>query len=426
MCNSKLTVILMSGGMVLSGCNMIFDIDDTRECLSIEECQIGSRCDGDLLIECVVERDGCMIERISDCSGIGDVCADNGTDSFCQRYPIRGVLGAGDPIPSAAGHVVDRVASEQAAHFTGWNFDQSKPNPACMVLNIADPAHDLRSAPVPARVRYRGQSGWTEWQCLDNPNNILYNLPPNKEIEIYMKLDGGSGCSAKDFGPAGSDDFVLHGRFDTGPTWKGRSDPDPAEPQKPADLSACTHVDLWTSAIEGVVELEGRLSNAGAMVIAWNRENGECRVVASARTSSDGSYRLFVPAVDRLPGYEVTIEAPYFLGSSFGKVMVAPGSRRSLPPECLKAGDVNGDDCIDADDTELISTTTLDITEDGCADLCDSNWVIKNYEVNGANTSCCEAPRTGIDSCLYGNGVLPARLGCEAATCGSAPPQCYP
>jgi hypothetical protein len=92
----------------------------------------------------------------------------------------------------------------------------------------------------------------------------------------------------------------------------------------------------------------------------------------------------------------------------------------------LKIGDVDGNDCIDADDTELVSTTSLDVTEDGSADLCDSNWVIKNYEVNGGNISCCEAPQTGVNSCLYGNGMVPARLGCEAATCGPTPAQCSP
>ncbi|MCA9924893.1 MAG: VWA domain-containing protein, partial [Anaerolineales bacterium] len=76
----------------------------------------------------------------------------------------------------------------EVSHFSYWNFDWEKSNPACIKLDVEP---DYLAANKPLQVRAILQTTPVSVRNLDitDPVNVLINLPENTEVKFYMAPD---------------------------------------------------------------------------------------------------------------------------------------------------------------------------------------------------------------------------------------------
>lgn len=130
--------------------------------------------------------------------------------------------------------------------------------------------------------------------------------------------------------------------------------------------------------VKGRVELEGRPNN------------GDVHVTVGSMTSltlADGTFQLSVPA----GAYTVRASHASYLKSET-VVTVSTGTSISLPPVMLRAGDVNGDDAVDALDLSLIARdwrrrvgagAPSDVDGNGVVDVRDIALSVRNRGLQG-------------------------------------------
>ena len=91
-------------------------------------------------------------------------------------------------IEDGVGVVQGGVAMGRVSHFSAWNFDLEFNTPACIRVELAA---GLPSIEVRGKVPSLGS--WTDHDfTLDSGNNVIYNIPPNVQVELYLPVSAES------------------------------------------------------------------------------------------------------------------------------------------------------------------------------------------------------------------------------------------
>jgi Carboxypeptidase regulatory-like domain len=268
-------------------------------------------------------------------------------------------------IEDGEGMVQNGVATGTVSHFTAWNFDY-KITPACIRVEVAPELVATTGGHLDMRAELSSPWGPMSYELwLESGDNVLYNLPPNIMVKIYV--------------PSTADSPMYE--VNTGVPWGSYGPP-------PAPYTECNgHVSIGTAkgAISGTVQRGGRRVHFGVTIKAWD---GTAEV---AETTSDesGAYTLNLPAGT----YKFTLERQGYL-SVEDSVMVSSGRSTRLDCVRLPAGNFvidPGAQKIDSADvnfwTRRLSTPLdgpddpRDINGDGRIDSIDQTLLTQNEKL---------------------------------------------
>ncbi|ACY13589.1 carboxypeptidase regulatory-like domain-containing protein [Haliangium ochraceum] len=267
-------------------------------------------------------------------------------------------------IEEGVGMVENGVAVATVSHFSVWNFDIKRADPACVKV-VVPPELAPPGGTVQARVVVPPPFPRTRQGSLQAGNNALYNLPPNTNIQIFV--------------PANAPEALA--TVNTGAPWGGRGVP-------PAPFDVCNgevtlSVNLPGQLI-GFALLEGRDDHSGVTVRVFDSDGA---LVETVTTDAFGQYTLSLEPGD----YTVELSQPGYLSVKTTGTVKA-GKQEFLPCVQLPGGDVNEDRVIDDADLNAVLDSQgtsanpgdpLDINGDGLIDDKDLGLVQGNLNLSG-------------------------------------------
>ncbi len=247
-------------------------------------------------------------------------------------------LEAGRWIEEGVGVVENGVARATVSHFSTWNFDVKRDDPACVRVFVVPPLA-TNGGSIQARVAVKGPFPTTRTVDLSGGHNALYNLPPDTPIEMFVP-------------PESNDPYVS---ISTGAPWGGTGVPE-------FPYQGCNGEIRLEGALPGTlagfIKLDQRGNAEGVTVQATS---GSGDPVASTGVSGDGRYALTVDSGT----YNTTMSMPGYVSLHVDNVDVVAGKVVYQPCVKLRAGDVNGDDRIDSADEALVSDRLDSAAEPG-------------------------------------------------------------
>ncbi|WP_437831495.1 carboxypeptidase regulatory-like domain-containing protein [Sorangium sp. So ce1153] len=277
------------------------------------------------------------------------------------------------------GNVADGVATASVPHFSAWNFDVKKTDPACIRVTVDEDYLDELGGKLEIQVVvpapwFRTQPGW----ITDAKKNVFYNLPPNTDVKVFMPPN------------------TLYAVVNTGRPWGGTGIPDwkkvAGNTNYYPSCNGSLHVQngtpqVATSTINGSIKLQGRSNHSGVIVKAWKGVN---QVGDAAVTNESGAYSLNLPP----DTYSVTAVKSGYLSTKKATVAAAAGSTTTLSSVTLPAGDVNGDNCVSwTGDLQVIGAAANPATSSNPGDIkdIDGNGTINNtdYAIALGNSGLC-------------------------------------
>jgi hypothetical protein len=267
-------------------------------------------------------------------------------------------------IEEGMGMVQDGVAYGAVSHFSVWNFDVKFTTPAC--IRVVVPAGLVPpGATVQARVVVPLPFPRMMSVDLESGDNVLFNLPPDTEVQIFVPADAATPLAT----------------VNTGASWGGTGVP-------PAPYTVCngslTLPTTLPGQLMGTATLQGRRVHSGITVQV--RDSGGT-VVATTVTDELGLYTLTVDS----GSYTVELSHPGHL-RVIGTATVLGGKVIVLLCVHLAGGDVNGDDSIDNIDLDAVLAAMgssagagepLDVNGDGMIDSKDQGLVQGNLGLAG-------------------------------------------
>ena len=231
-------------------------------------------------------------------------------------------------IEEGVGMVQNGVATATVSHFSVWNFDLEKRNPACVRVFVAGGLIDDGES-LNARVKVTGNFPRTRDVSFTGGHNALFNLPFDTDIEVYIPPQATAPI------------YVI----DSGAPWGGRGAP----PFPYQDCNAELHIDAaFSGVVVGFVKLDQQDSSEGITVTA--SLDGE--TVGSVAVNPAGRFHM---PLDPDVAHTLTLDRPGHLSVEIPNVTVESGKLRYLTCFQLRAGDVNGDNVIDQVDEALVS-----------------------------------------------------------------------
>ncbi|MCG8418348.1 MAG: hypothetical protein MJE77_10440 [Proteobacteria bacterium] len=275
-------------------------------------------------------------------------------------------------IQEGEGRVVNGVAIGSVSHFSVWNFDVKRDDPACIRVVVPEALAPNPGDTVKARVEVGGDFPRTSNVELDRGDNVLFNLTPNTEVRIFI--------------PAQS--VIPLDIVNSGPPWGGTGVP-------PGDFSACHNPDDPTDSanpivvlpddlpgqIVGFVALQAHPDPEGATATASNNTDPDD---ADASADAVGQYKIEA----KPETYRVMLDHPGYLAVEFPSEIVNPGRVRVLPCVQLLAGDLNKDNKVDTEDEEILLDNMgdkhpADYDGSGSVDGKDHAILVNNMGISG-------------------------------------------
>lgn len=259
-----------------------------------------------------------------------------------------------------------------ADHFSSWNFDVKRTDPACVRLEA--PAELVpEDGSLRARVVATG-TGFTRTRYPDLTTgfNVFYNLPPNAVVDVYIP-------------PSASTPLVT---VDAGAPWGGTAG-FPEYPYSACNGQATLPVVVLPSRLTGYALMQDRVTrNAGGVTVRVYA-SGTSTIVAETTTDSRGRFLFDIPSGD----YDIEFLHAGHLPVRFDAQTVLPGKVKFLECVELLGGDLIKDDVIDALDlldlTDNFDPTCSslgskhDLNGDGCIDNADRDILSGNLGRTG-------------------------------------------
>ncbi|MEM9488162.1 MAG: carboxypeptidase regulatory-like domain-containing protein [Myxococcota bacterium] len=284
----------------------------------------------------------------------------------------------GQWVEEGMGMVVDGVATATVAHFSTWNFDVKRDDPACVRVDVLPPLAGPGQS-LQARVKVGGAFPTTRVVDLSAGRNALFNLPPNTDITMYIP-------------PAAPTPFQV---INTGAAWGGSGVP-------PAPYDACNAMVTLSGSIPGTATGAARLDyrNSAVGTTAELMPAGGGAAITTAVADDRGRYALTIDSGT----YSVALSSPGYLPVEIPEVYVRDGKVTYQPCVKLRAGDVNGDNVIDGADEALVVTQLntavgqgdpADFNSDLFIDDSDLEAVVANQGMTGPLT-----PGDGLSGCF--------------------------
>lgn len=275
-------------------------------------------------------------------------------------------MDAGAWVQEGYGMVVNGVATATVSHFSTWNFDIEKREPACIRVFTNQSAISGGEA-LSARVRVlHSEFPATRNVRLTQGHNALYNLPTNTTAEFFIPPQA----------------TIPYRVVNTSTPWGGVGVP-------PFPFKACNAEVKITGPLPGVakgfVKLGQQGTSSGTSVQA-TRFGSE---VASAAIDESSKYGMVLPPGS---GYRLEFDKPGYLSMLLTSIEVVGGKENVQPCIQLRAGDVNGDDTVDSADVDLVTARLgegagpndpADFNGDGVIDGADLEVVQGNQGMRG-------------------------------------------
>jgi hypothetical protein len=283
-------------------------------------------------------------------------------------------------VEEAMGQVQNGVATGEVPHFSAWNFDLQTTSSACTTLYVEPSVFTPKNPSQPwlgynaVKLRFRVlRPGWPYVQELsvETPGpHVLYALPPNTAVEVY--LDG-----------------VAYSLYNTGAPWTGEATA--TNPYIPRDYGQCNsnvYVDNRTpkvATIRGNVKRQHRSNHAGILVTLMS---GSLKI--SSTTDAAGNFSIL--ASSSTSTASITASRGGYLSTSRTGVAISAGADLNMPSVSLLAGDINGDNCVDwPNDVQVIGNAVgTNVSSDDRRDI-DGNFRIEFNDVSlaAANGGLC-------------------------------------
>ncbi|AUX39979.1 uncharacterized protein SOCE26_013740 [Sorangium cellulosum] len=277
------------------------------------------------------------------------------------------------------GYVANGVATASLPHFSAWNFDIKKADPACVRVTVDEDYLDELGGKLELRVVV--PAPWSRTQpgtITEAKKNVFYNLPRNTDVKVFMPPN------------------TLYATVNTGNPWGGTGIPDwkkvPGNSNYYPSCNGSLHIlngtpQVATSTVSGSVLLQGRSNHSGVVVKAWK---GPSQVGDAAVTSASGAYSLNLPP----DTYSITALKPGYLTARMSAIVAAAGSTTTMNSVTLPAGDLNNDDCITwAGDLQVVGAAANPATPATLGNVkdIDGNGTINNtdYAIVLGNSGLC-------------------------------------